>query len=321
MLYLIKSAAFEVDSQGNDKFFYLLKIGFCEDDKKSSRLSTYRTENPTMKVLHLIPNGTVQHENYLHYKYRDKRYPKGREWYYYSDEIIKEFKSLSIKSIETEMKSFINSNKKARIKPILYNQLGQLKDLYSLEESIDDLLIISKNSKGIYKFNQVLKKKSIEYSDYAKKLLDKSEALFKYIEEIPSQWERLQYICGLEETKRNYVLDQLQEVDPVKEVFLAAGPERCKANGYSISKIKNELGLSIFNMDELDSKIYSEFHEGDCWLKANIKDSLQKIFDDCSYQRKAKSTTIEDWFETSGAYMNINGKRINGIKLKSRKKV
>lgn len=138
-------------------------------------------------------------------------------------------------------------------------------------------------------------------------------------------WKRLQLICEFYfefgPSRTQTLLDQLQEVDPVKEVFLAAGPERCKANGYSISKIKNELGLSIFNMDELDSKIYSEFHEGDCWLKANIKDSLQKIFDDCGYQRKAKSTTIEDWFETSGAYMNINGKRINGIKLKSRKRV
>lgn len=117
--------------------------------------------------------------------------------------------------------------------------------------------------------------------------MDKSEALFKYIEKIHLQWEQLQYICELEETKRNYVLGQLQEDDPVKEVFKVLGPDRCKANGYVISKIKEELGVVTFDMTELNDRIYQTFKEGVSYLKSDVKTILQTIFDDCGYKKKS----------------------------------
>ena len=58
MIYVIRSAA--VIDESIPSFEFILKIGYCRDDKEKVRTATYLTENPTIKTLFTISGGTEQ---------------------------------------------------------------------------------------------------------------------------------------------------------------------------------------------------------------------------------------------------------------------
>ena len=55
MIYLIRSAA--VVDESIPSFEFILKIGYCRDDREKVRTAIYITENPTIKT---ISGGTEQ---------------------------------------------------------------------------------------------------------------------------------------------------------------------------------------------------------------------------------------------------------------------
>lgn len=85
MIYLIKSAGYNEDNNYID----LLKIGFTEDLKKSSRFQTYKLHNPTCKILYEISNLSEDIEKRIQYKFRDLKYKNyGNEWFYLIKELL-----------------------------------------------------------------------------------------------------------------------------------------------------------------------------------------------------------------------------------------
>ena len=58
MIYLIRSAA--VIDESIPSFEFILKIGYCRDDREKVRTTAYLTENPTTKTLSTISGGTEQ---------------------------------------------------------------------------------------------------------------------------------------------------------------------------------------------------------------------------------------------------------------------
>ena len=99
MIYLIKSAGYREEEEGKTSTFFLLKIGYTEDNRKEVRYTIYRLHNPTFQVLYEIPGATEDHEKRVQYKFRNLLFPDyGREWFEYSEEIIEFFKE--IKSLE-----------------------------------------------------------------------------------------------------------------------------------------------------------------------------------------------------------------------------
>lgn len=124
MLYLIKSAEYGIDENGKEGFFFSLKIGYTEHEEidvlKNRRLSAYFVHNRTIKLLGVIPNGTLTHEKKLHQKFR-KYLWDGNEWYYYNKEIVDYFNSLTLEELD-ELPIDLDNNYKIQkeIKEIKY---------------------------------------------------------------------------------------------------------------------------------------------------------------------------------------------------------
>ena len=108
MIYLIKSAAYKNNT--DNEYETILKIGYTKDDGKKSRFDCYITENPTCKILYLIPNGTEQDEKNLHNHFKDYlRY--GNEWFSYEQEIIDFFETHTTKESLEELDTYISKNR------------------------------------------------------------------------------------------------------------------------------------------------------------------------------------------------------------------
>jgi len=100
----------------------LLKIGYTKT--LDNRMDTYELHNPDIQLLK-IREGTRELENYMHKKFEKYAYPKRKEWFYYNEEIIKNFDVL-------DEKNFLDIDK---LKNKIYNLLKpksieDLKKLY-----------------------------------------------------------------------------------------------------------------------------------------------------------------------------------------------
>ena len=69
----------------------LLKVGFTKTI--NNRMDTYELHNPDIQLLK-IREGTRGLETSMHKKFEKYAYPKRKEWFYYNEEIIKEFDTL-----------------------------------------------------------------------------------------------------------------------------------------------------------------------------------------------------------------------------------
>ena len=73
-----------------------LKIGYTKNF--ASRMSSYRTHNPDIKVLD-TREGTYSDESYLHKKLKRYAIDEYSEWMIYNEEIIKTFKTATLKHL------------------------------------------------------------------------------------------------------------------------------------------------------------------------------------------------------------------------------
>ena len=69
----------------------LLKVGYTKT--LNNRMDAYELHNPDIQLLK-IREGTRDLENYMHKKFEKYSYPIRKEWFYYNEEIIKEFDTL-----------------------------------------------------------------------------------------------------------------------------------------------------------------------------------------------------------------------------------
>ena len=141
MIYVILSA--EIINKDPSNLGLILKIGYCKDDRAKVRTATYLTENPTIKTLYTIPEGTEQDEKNLHHHFR-KYLKYGNEWFSYEQEILDFFTTHTTKESLEELDTYYSKkklmeleqlknarfleNKQKYINPILHN-LGEVEIL------------------------------------------------------------------------------------------------------------------------------------------------------------------------------------------------
>jgi hypothetical protein len=99
------------------------------------------------------------------------------------------------------------------------------------------------------------------------------------------------------------------------------GPERCRANGYHLTEIKNEFEATYLkDLNNLKSKILSEFKVGERYLKSDIKEKLREIYTSESYSKTPKANDLEDYFEVKGCLISKDGKKSAGFEILKEKK-
>ena len=110
--------------------------------------------------------------------------------------------------------------------------------------------------------------------------------------------EKLRLLCeyGLSSDSIRIFLSQIADSDEVKSYYLALGPQRLKALGYNVTRIKKELGIVTFSYELLLDSIYSEFKEGDKYILSGLKNKLSYIYSSINYKSTPKANDIEKWF-------------------------
>lgn len=147
-----------------------------------------------------------------------------------------------------------------------------------------------------------------------------SEFLRIYIS-LNTMKDKLKLLCeyGLSSDAINIVLGQISDSDEIKSYYTTLGPDRLRALSYSKTFIKKELNIVTFSQDLLEKSMYLEFKEGDKLSLVDIKTKLTNIYDSISYDRKAKATDLENYFEVKKCTINFPDKRVNGLEIIKKK--
>ena len=342
MIYLIESSGY--NRVGDSiSYFQLLKIGYTEDFKKDKRYISYKLHNPTCKVLYEISNGTEDHEKRIQYKFKDLLYSDyGREWFYYSEEIIDFFKEIQDNGLDIilNLPKGASSNTvytiyRNKIKDILYSIYGfyreenNISPKESLEDTIKDYynkLIVELGDKITVEsevleyikkdFGDTLVDKYIENN----KLFQSSQEISRFMKEfskLDTFKRRLRFFCNYElsDTERNIILNQLGEHDNIRSYYTTLKPDRLKSLGYNRTYIERELGVVVFNKELLVRTIFNNFRVGDKIPNTDIKNILTNLYNSINYKATPKATDLGEYFEVKKCKVSINGKRLDGLEL------
>jgi hypothetical protein len=110
------------------------------------------------------------------------------------------------------------------------------------------------------------------------------------------------------------ILDQIPLT--YKNIYLTLGPDRCRANGYNITKIRTEFDAKfLINLEDLKSKILSEFKVGERYLRSDIKEKLGVIYTSLSYTKTPKANDLENYFEVKSCLILKDGKKSAGFEI------
>lgn len=137
-----------------------------------------------------------------------------------------------------------------------------------------------------------------------------------------TKFEKLRLLCeyGLSQDAIRIVLGQIADSDEIKSYYTALGPDRLKALGYNVTKIKRELGIVVFSQNLLRHEIYSNFKEGDKLSLVYIKNTLTSIYSSINYSATPKATDLGNYFEIKECLVPVidtdgKKKRVRGYEL------
>ena len=276
MVYLIKSTSWNSE---DNKFEFILKIGYTKDNTAKNRISSYNNHNPTVEILFKIPNATERHEGALHEYFRRFRI-YNREWYEYKEEIIEFLKThTTIESLDRDLPEYKFTQEK---------QTSQR--AVRLREFID---FVDKLEESVLK-----------------------SSLQSYLEEKTS-YSRLRILYDLEESGllTDKILDNLPD-DKFKDYFKILGSKRVRSLGFNRTKLDHELAYKDVSFEtNLAKAIYNEFHEGDIIERSEIKRRIKSIYDSLGCKKTAKATDLKNWFEIEEIQFRSNGGKFHGLKL------
>ena len=145
------------------------------------------------------------------------------------------------------------------------------------------------------------------------------EEFFEGYEAQESRLYKLKYLCEYcERVGNTSILSQIQE-KRFDEYINVLGLDVCKAVWYKPAELDRRLSVLSFDTDLLDSKILTEFKVGESYVNTQIKTRLNEIYDEVGYKIKAKATDLNNYFDTKKCLIQVDGKRVNGLKILSKK--
>ena len=337
MIYVIKSAA--ILDKNTSSLGFILKIGYCRDDREKVRTATYMTENPTIMILYTIPGGTEQDEKNLHHHFR-KYLKYGNEWFSYEQEILDFFTTHTTKEsleeldlhlsqsklikLQKEKNAKFLENKQKYINPILHsleevNILEYIKKQEELVEVLDNLFLTSSDIDSYFKTN---------YPDIN---FDIPEKLSKKVRKILQEFENQKFFTGkmkylyslhMDEDIAKQVLDNIYDTHYAK-YYWTIPANRAGSLSYQKGELEKEYQAIIsgeklsLEEEKAKEKILQTFLVDNKYSKPDIKEMLRKIYEDCGYDKAPKASDLEQYFEIKlcKATTLSTGKQDNGFKI------
>jgi hypothetical protein len=146
-----------------------------------------------------------------------------------------------------------------------------------------------------------------------------TEDLNKYINIIYSfsnPVEKYKYLCSLTESTVLSILPHLPS--SFQNYYSVLGPERIRALGYNVTKMRLEYE-GVMGNQEIDIRpiIASVFVVGNEYTKAEIKKKLKEIYDSAGYTKTPKAVDLGEYFIIKNCLISNKetGKRDNGYKI------
>ena len=337
MIYVILSA--EIINKDPSNLGLILKIGYCKDDRAKVRTATYLTENPTIKTLYTIPEGTEQDEKNLHHHFR-KYLKYGNEWFSYEQEILDFFTTHTTKEsleeldlhlsqnklikLQKERNAKFLENKQKYINPILHS-LGEvdileyIKKQEELVEVLDNLFLTSSDIDSYFRSNYP----GIDFNT--------PEIISENTQKILQEFEEQQYFTGkmkylysihMDEDIAKQVLDNIYDTRFAK-YYWTISASRAGSLNYQSGKLEEEY-QAITNPEDtsildtkLKNRIISTFSLNARYSKADVKEILKKIYSDLKYDKTPKANDLEKYFEIKECKVlnSDTGKRDAGFEI------
>ena len=343
MIYLIESSAFKRKSNGEKEYFQLLKIGYTDDDKKEKRYSGYKLHNPTCEILCEILNATEEHEHKLHYKFKNYRYEDyGNEWFYYNEEIVNYIKTVALEELDKlpnspnkDMKNSLKGKKEAKkIISYLFDTVEEVDNyLLALTDKLGDTISYTTALDYISQDSTIDQDKLKNYYEIKRrsdtgiytenKIINEEVGNFlRVYNNFHTMYDKLRYLCEspITQEAKEIILAQIPDSDEIKSYYTTIGPQRLYELGYSITKIKKELGIVTFSQELLINSIYSNFKIGNTISLNGIKLILTSIYSSINYKKTPKAVDLLNYFKveevvTSEKKEDGNRKRVRCYKL------
>jgi hypothetical protein len=339
MLYLIKSSSFKEDNKtGEVKFFFIFKIGYTSDKAKTNKLrfSSYKTANPSYKLLYTIPGVTRKQEGGVHRyfkKYRLSKFDIGikrglKEWYKYSEEIIDFFKNPN-KNLINKLENIYSIDGKI-YEPVSF--LSKIKNIYNYilrqenPSKIIDIKTINKELSSIITFDDFISYLYKSFTNIDKVIINKYLDSFnkpnKFIIDI---LDKLKSITGV--LNRMKFLIEVFNKNPNEKINILSrlsinlsnhlswvkNIEDCNGSG-KINKMYKKERMMKFTED-IKKDIISQFNIGKTYSRDYIRDHISTIFKKYNIKKKITSTIISKYFVVYSTSIKINNKSYHGYKI------
>ena len=342
MIYLIETTYYDKETK---EVLDLLKIGYTEDSKKDKRFMAYRMHNPGYKLLYEVLGYSEDIEKRIQYKFKDLLYSEyGREWFYYSEDIINFFKDIDSIDLESLPKNPIRGSKDFKkiknecrevlsyffnskdTEDYLKNIISKVKDQLTRDYVLEYLRKDSRiGSKKVDRYFEVLRCRESGIYCEDDMVNQKVVEFLRIYKNLKTIYDKLKMLCeyGLSEVEIDIVLGQLNDSDEVKSYYTILKPEKLKNLYYNSTNIKKYLGIVTFSPELLVNTIHQNFNPGEKYSLSNLKVKLGDLYSSISYTAVPKANDILNYFEVK-EYMTtevVDGKkkRVRGYELLKRK--
>ena len=341
MIYLIRSSA--VVDESIPSFEFILKIGYCRDDREKVRTATYLTENPTIKTLFTIPGGTEQDEKNLHHHFR-KYLKYGNEWFSYEQEILDFFKTHTTKESLGELDLYVSRKRLERLQKKRNNEFLEKKQKYinsilnslgevdileyvkkqeELVEILNNLFLTSSDIDSYFKSNYP----GINFN-ISKTISKKAQKILQEFENQPFFTGKMKYLysLGMDEDIAKQVLNNIYDTHYSKYYWtIPAG--RAGSLNYQKGKLEEEYQSIINPKDvsgieqEVKKQVLDYFSLDTKYSKFDIKNQLKNIYTSLKYDKTPKASDLEEYFEIKDCLISntVTGKMEHGFKIIKKK--
>lgn len=93
------------------------------------------------------------------------------------------------------------------------------------------------------------------------------------------------------------IIGNLSDSDKIKQQLIVLGPERIKSLGYNITRMKKDMGITIFNKSQFFEEINQHFILGEKYTKKYIKEKLGELYKKMDYKGTPKANDLKEFFE------------------------
>ena len=323
---------------------YKVKFGYTEnfDQRMKTGYEAYYGQEG-YRVLYVYRGDfTLDDESIIKQYLKDYTLFKN-EWFKCCSEVLEFFATYdTTKKLKAKIKTipYIRPHRKYYkvnyhlVELIISKEFPNLTELLDIQNKRDELSKTLRDYSEENQINYVCDTYKIIKEEVEKYLLSKqiivSEIVTKLVKEFLNLGDTSKKLRMLVEAKSRKGITEKDfnsflEIIPLKfkEYYTVMGPDFIRANKYQEADIRREWKKLKANEEiecDIISEIYNTFEIGKRYSKSKIKSELADLYKKLGYQKTAKATDLEEYYELKGVkFDDGSGKFVHGFELLEKK--